>query len=95
MNWRKWKIGLLVAMLTGALGGMLGLAVGIAWKAFWILLIKDIAKDTLLYIKSNPINTITFDTYRYTKDAVSGTTTEQSSKTTIPVNPEVQETKTK
>ena len=50
MNWRQWKLGLVVAGATGALAGLVGLAVGVSWKqAGWILAIS-VGKDLLLYL---------------------------------------------
>jgi len=87
MNWRKWKIGLAVAMLTGILSGFLGLAIGLTWPQVWILLAASLAKDTLLYLKSNPVDQITFETTFTRKNESTGEIITQSSKSTTPIQP--------
>lgn len=69
MNWKRWKIGLLVAALTGLLTGMLGLAVGVTWRQALFLLGTSIAKDMLLFLKDHPADSVS-DTGFVSKSAV-------------------------
>ena len=62
MNWRKWKLGLLVAGFTGLLNGAVFLAVDMTAKQIAILLGVNFAKDALLYLKQHNIEAVSFDT---------------------------------
>ncbi len=62
MNWRKWKLGLLVAGFTGLLNGAVFLAVEMTWKQIVIILVLNFAKDALLYLKQHNIEAVSFDT---------------------------------
>lgn len=83
MNWRKWRWGLVVALLSGVFTGLIGLGISVTAKQLLILIALNIGKDGLLYIKSNPIDQVSFDTSRMIRDDVTGTVTTQSSKTVI------------
>lgn len=67
MNWRKWKIGLLVSFLTGLCSGALALAADLGWRAIVFVFVTNIAKDCLLFLKSHPSDQISFDTARLQK----------------------------
>lgn len=60
MNWKRWKIGLLVAMLTGFFTGLvtLGVVDSVTWVELGILLAVNIAKDALLFLKEHPVETV-------------------------------------
>lgn len=60
MNWKRWKIGLLVAMLTGFFTGLvtLGVVDSVTWAELGILLAVNIAKDALLFMKEHPVETV-------------------------------------
>lgn len=68
MSWKKWKRGLLIAILTGAGTGVVGLAVGITWEQASVILLACIGKDLCLYLKSHPIEAIA-DTTTFIKRA--------------------------
>lgn len=70
MNWRKWKIGLIVAGFTGLLNGVLFLAVDMTAKQIAILLVVNFAKDALLYLKQHNIEAVSFDTETRSKPPV-------------------------
>lgn len=58
MSWKKWKRGLVIALLTGAGTGLVGLAVGVNWEQAGILIAVSVGKDLLLYLKQHPIETV-------------------------------------
>jgi hypothetical protein len=59
MKWRKWRLGLLVAIMTGCFTALTGLAAGITREQFLIILLVSIGKDALLFLKEHPVDTIT------------------------------------
>jgi len=63
MSWKKWKRGLLIAILTGIGTGLVGLAVGINWEQALILVGVSVGKDLLLYLKQHPIETVSDTTH--------------------------------
>jgi hypothetical protein len=67
MSWRRWKRGLLVAMLTGCMTGIISLAIGTSWEQALILLAVSVAKDTLLWLKTHPVENLGPDTNILTK----------------------------
>lgn len=71
MNWKRWKIGLLVAAITGGLTGFIGLAVGVTWRQALFLVGSCVAKDMLLFLKDHPADAVT-DTAAVAKSVVSG-----------------------
>jgi hypothetical protein len=65
MSWRRWKMGLLVACLSGLFGALttLGVVTDIGgWKQFLLILAIGAAKDAGLFLKTHPPDTITTDT---------------------------------
>lgn len=58
MSWKRWKIGLAVSLLSGLFTGLIGLAVGLTHQQVIILLVVNMAKDGLLYLKDHPIDNV-------------------------------------
>lgn len=60
MNWKRWKLGLIVACLTGFFGALvtLGVVDAISWKQFAIIAAVGIGKDALLFLKQHPIESL-------------------------------------
>ena len=56
MNWKAWQAGLMVSFLSGLLAGIIALAVDMTTKQIVLMLLINIAKDGLLYLKSNPVD---------------------------------------
>lgn len=56
MNWKAWRMGLLVAGLSGFLTGVVGLGVGLNLKSAGLMLAINAAKDMLLYLAKHPID---------------------------------------
>lgn len=84
MNWKNWKLGFAVAILTGILTGCVGLAVGLTTKQILILFLVNVGKDGLLFLQQNPAAQVKFEeTTSTSKNEVDGTTTLSSKKTTI------------
>ena len=59
--WKKWKLGLAVAGVTGTLGALVALGVvkdiG-GWKQFLLILGVGAAKDVLLFLHSHPVESL-------------------------------------
>ncbi len=61
MNWKRWKLGLFVACLTGIFGALatLGVVKDIGgWKQFMLILAIGISKDGLLFLKAHPVEDV-------------------------------------
>lgn len=58
MNWKRWKLGLVVACLTGVASGLAALAIGVTWGQFFILVAMNVGKDALLFLKDHPVENI-------------------------------------
>lgn len=82
MNWKQWKLGLFVAMLTGLASGMVGVAAGWAVgltrqqliELFAVQFLLNIGKDLLLYLQQHPADDISFDTTHITRTTTVDTT---------------------
>ena len=64
MNWKRWRLGLIVACLTGIFGALatLGVVKDIGgWKQFTLILAIGISKDALLFLKQHPVENMTDD----------------------------------
>lgn len=64
MKWKQWKVGLLVAIITGfATAFAVGVVVpSMTLKEGVLVCLGSIAKDLLLFLKSHPVDQISFDT---------------------------------
>jgi hypothetical protein len=67
MKWNQWKIGVLVAILTGIASGAVGLAIGLNRNQILILFATNIGKDLGLFLVKHPPESISFDTTSITK----------------------------
>lgn len=72
MNWKQWKIGLLVACISGAASVFVVNTIdpNIGWKQLVFLILGFTAKDALLYLKAHPVEQI--------QDTITITTTHTS-----------------
>jgi len=61
MNWKKWKMGLLVSVFTGLATGAAAVAIfdNATMKQIALAVIGTAAKDILLFLKQHPIENIT------------------------------------
>lgn len=69
MNWKRWKMGLFIAVLTGAATAF---AVGVVVPSMTLkegiyVCLGSIAKDVLLFLKQHPAEQISFETEQITK----------------------------
>ena len=62
MNWKRWKMGLLISLLSGLFTGLIGLALNMTAKEIGIFVLISIAKDGQLYLAKHPAEQISFDT---------------------------------
>ena len=64
MNWKRWKLGLIVACLTGlATAFTVGVIVpSMTWREGGLVCLASIAKDVLLFLKQHPAEEISFET---------------------------------
>lgn len=87
MNWKKWKLGLVIAAITG-LGTtfMVGnVDPNLSIKNLIFLTLGFIFKDVLLYLMKHPVDSISFgDTQFITKDAVKESDDKQNNEKTTP-----------
>lgn len=70
MSWRRWRLGLGVAIVMGCFDGILVALVdpAIRWKALLGLVLYWIAKDGGLFLTNHPVDKIVFgDTEIITK----------------------------
>lgn len=89
MNWKNWKVGLFVAVLSGIFTGLLCLAINMTWKQILFVMLVNIGKDGLLYLQTHPADSISFDTRTIKRTAVDGSSVESISRTTVvPTPPE-------
>lgn len=89
MSFKRWKMGLFIALLSGVFTGLIGLGVGMTWKQILILMAINVGKDGLLFLQQNPAAKIDFDTQITKKTAVDGSIVETTSrKATVTTTPE-------
>lgn len=68
MNWKRWKLGLAISLLSGLFTGVIGFGIGMTWEQLGIMLAVNVAKDGLLYLQKHPPEQISFDTERVIKN---------------------------
>ena len=61
MNWKKWKLGLGIAVVCGLLNAGASLVDGMHWKAFVAVLCTSLLTNGLTFLKDHPIETIKED----------------------------------
>lgn len=62
MNWKKWKIGLVVAVILGLLSAGAGLAAGMHWQAFIAVLCTSLTTHLLAFLKEHPVESVKEET---------------------------------
>jgi len=64
MNWKKWKLGLFVAVITGLATSFAVSAIvpSMNFKEGCLVCLASIAKDVLLFLKQHPAEDVSFDT---------------------------------
>jgi hypothetical protein len=83
MNWKKWKMGLLVAIGTGIFQALAGLVIGITLKQAGMLFALNVGSAGVLYLKQHPFDSVSFDTVHITKTQVTETTVKTPSKDNV------------
>jgi hypothetical protein len=90
MNWKNWKLGLIVAGITGFFSVFVAGMVfpSASWKQLTIVLLGSIGKDVMLYLAQNPADKVTFDSKQTATDSTGAVTTSHLTVTqTAPVVP--------
>jgi len=87
MNWKKWKLGLIVSALTAILSaaGAWALATEMNLKSTIALFVGFLAKDLLLYLTKHPVDSLSETTF-ITKVTDENKTTETKSSVTVTPN---------
>ena len=67
MNWKKWKVGLVIALLSGVFAGCAGLVGSMDWKAFVAVVCASIATNLGNYLRQHPIESIQEETKARTR----------------------------
>jgi hypothetical protein len=69
MKWKQWKLGLLVAILTGVFSGGVVAFVApiIGLKEIIFIIMFNICQNAMLFLKDHPADKITSDTTVFTK----------------------------
>lgn len=64
MSWRKWKLSLIVASITGIFSGGVVAFVdpNINWKGLTFILLYNICQNGMLFLKDHPVDKITENT---------------------------------
>lgn len=90
-DWKRWKMGLLIAILTGAAScfAVSAIVPGTTWKELGFLVLAFVAKDVLLFLNQHPADSITFDTVTIKRTDVTGAsvTATHSTVTQPPADP--------
>ena len=58
LTWKKWKIGLSVAVLFGLLSAGAGLVAGMQWQAFVAVLCTSLATHLGAYLMKHPVEAV-------------------------------------
>lgn len=58
MTWKKWRVGLWLAILLGFLSAGAGLLAGMAWQAFVAVLCTSLLTHITAYLMKSPIEQV-------------------------------------
>lgn len=58
MNWKKWKIGLVISLALGVLTAGAGLADQMSWKSFVAVLCAAVLSNLFSFLKQHPIESV-------------------------------------
>lgn len=58
LSWKKWVIGLSVAILFGLLTAGAGLVAGMQWQAFVAVLCASLATNLGAYLMKHPVESV-------------------------------------
>ena len=57
-TWKKWRVGLLLAVLLGVLSGCAGLAAGMDWRAFSAVVATSLVTHIGAYLAKSPLEEV-------------------------------------
>lgn len=61
ISFRRWKLGLIVAVATGLCYSIMALAIDMTLRQSCILILAGIAREVIPYFKANPVEEISLD----------------------------------
>lgn len=69
MSWRRWKLGLIVSIITGVFsGGVVAfVAPTLSWKQILFILLYNICQNGMLFLTNHPVDKLTENTEIITK----------------------------
>lgn len=67
MNFKRWKLGAAIAVITSILTGVVAWSSGMQWRAAAGLIAATFLKDFGLFSTKHPVDQISFDTATITK----------------------------
>ncbi len=62
MNWKRWKLGMVVAIVLSFIVAGSGVAAGMHWQAFISVLCTALLTHMGAFLKDHPIEQVSFDT---------------------------------
>jgi hypothetical protein len=68
VSWRRWKLGIAVALALSFFVAGAGLTQGMKWQAFVAVLCAACVTHFGSFLKDHPVEQITYDTETKTKD---------------------------
>lgn len=58
MNWKKWRIGLVIAIFCGVLTAGAGLMDSMSWKSFTAVLCTALLTNLLNFLRQHPVEAV-------------------------------------
>lgn len=58
LTWKKWRVGLILAIGLGALSGIAGLAAGMTWEAFAAVVATSVVTHIGAYLQKSPLEDV-------------------------------------
>lgn len=88
-SWKRWKLGLVVAIMAGAFQALVAWAASksIDLKGVTLIFAANVGTSGLLFLNQHPVEDIAFDTSSITKPAVPPTPPPTSPTPTQPTTP--------
>lgn len=85
MNWKQWKLGVLISLILSLLVSGSGLSAGMHWQAFVAVFCTSALTHLGAFLTQHPVDTISFDTTHIVNTQVTETTVKTPS--VVPLTP--------